>query len=90
MIQIDKKKKEIPLAGTGPRRFFPEKLKYPFHLLDVGQSFTVALDGREGSYVSVLVANAKKVKTMAPLIKGRKFTQRVIRDEHLVRVWRIK
>jgi len=76
-IKIDEERIPIPAPNTGPKR--GKAFKYPFHKLEVGESF----------YVENLQSrNLGGSVTYASKVLGRKFTTRSM--EGGVRVWRVE
>ena len=79
-----------PITPKQPNRR-GAKPRYPFGLLEVGQSFTVPLEydryessGNDKAYQKLLCAAAVWKRR-----NGRDFTSRIIREEGVVRCWRV-
>lgn len=86
------KKIPIPTVRRGERKVWNmDKLKYPYHKLEVGDSFGISIKGLTKSQIYNVrgyIYSAKSNKFTKPLLKGKKFTARTINNE--IRVWRIK
>jgi len=74
-VKIDEERIPIPPPATGPKR--GKAFKYPFHQLEVGESFFVE---------NLQSRNLGGSVTYASKVLGRKFTTRTM--EGGVRVWR--
>lgn len=76
-VSIDKDRIPIPAPATGPKR--GKTFKYPFHELEVGESFFVE---------NLQSRNLGGSVTYASKVLGRKFTTRTM--DGGVRVWRVE
>lgn len=83
--------KNIPIpprfhSGSSRGRSFPELTRYPFHLMEIGDSFLSTADFGESTF-----HHRKRVRSSATSAEkryGKLYTVRRLKNENGIRVWR--
>lgn len=79
--------KKVPIPTQKGRRRGTSK--YPFAEMNVGDSFTIPYDKNKDTYWTKQTSLKQSARRWA-LLNGKKWDFQTTKEEHTIRIWRIK